>query len=95
MLTGCNWVQQSDDVPEGFELWDDAWVRAGKWAAGEKPWRNVPTVVISAEYVVVSKVALDPADASLRQRMLTHKHTGACFTLPPAELEMLEGVFSG
>lgn len=90
-----NWVQQSEDVPEGFELWDEEWVRRGVWASGAKPWKNVPVVVIEAEYIVATKVEMQPADAALRQRMLANPHTGACLTLPPASMERLEALFCG
>ena len=86
----CNWLAELDNGL--FELWDDAWVNAGRWA-GPKPWPEVPLVVIDVNDIAAVGVELIPAAPDVRRR-LKDSNPGQLFDLPFAEEQDLRRTVS-
>ena len=75
------------------ELWDDAWVKSGKWGS-ELPWSEVPLVIIATADIKAVGVQLEPVAADVQHR-LRDTNPGELFSVPAAELADLIEKFEG
>ena len=84
-MVRCNYMPEV--APGIYELWDDAWVNTGEWD-GDKPWPEVPLVVIATEDIKAVGIKVNAVADAVRRRM-KDTHPGQLFTLPDDELKDL------